>query len=193
MNKFNFILLAMFAFTIFSCADEDGKGAQYFPNMMYSDAYETYGEYEIFYEGQEAKLPVEGSISRGWMPYEYEDNLDGYDAAKAELRNPIAYTEDNMQKGTELFNIYCAVCHGAGDGKGILVKNEKILGVPAFDDQGRAITEGSVYHVTKYGLNTMGSYASQLSQKEMWQVNMYVMKLKGDLDGVEQPPFENEQ
>ena len=36
------------------------------------------------YDGQEAKLPAEGSIPRGWMPYEYEDNLDGYDAAKAE-------------------------------------------------------------------------------------------------------------
>ena len=80
-----------------------------------------------------------------------------------------------------------------GDGKGILVKSEKILGVPSFDDQGRAITEGSVYHVILYGLNTMGSYASQLSQKEMWQVNMYVMKLKRDLEGKEQPPFENEQ
>jgi cytochrome c len=33
-----------------------------------------------------------------------------------------------MKKAQELFEIYCAICHGnAGDGKGKLVKNEKFL------------------------------------------------------------------
>ena len=33
-----------------------------------------------------------------------------------------------------------------------------------------------------YGLNSMGSYASQLSsEEELWQVAEYVIKLKADL------------
>ena len=48
----------------------------------------------------------------------------------------------------------CASCHGnKGDGKGNLVKREKILGIPSYDDVGRAINEGSIYHTIYYGKN----------------------------------------
>jgi len=167
-----------------SCFNESDRNYQYFPDMYKSVGYETYGEYDIFVNGQEAKLPAEGSIPRGWMPYEYEDNLDGYDAAKANLKNPLPYTEDNVNEGRALYTIYCAICHGdKGDGKGTLVEREKILGIPSYDDQGRAVTEGSVYHVMFYGINTMGSYAAQTNEKERWQIDHYVMDLKDKLEG----------
>jgi len=72
------------------------------------------------------------------------------------------------------------------------MQQEKILGVPSYDDQGRAITEGSVYHVMYYGINTMGSYASHTSVEELWQVDHYVMQLKAALEGKEQRPYDNE-
>ena len=63
-----------------------------------------------------------------------------------------------------------------------MVKREKILGVPSYDDVARNITVGSTYHTIYYGLNSMGSYAAQLAnEEEMWQVSEYVMKLKEDL------------
>ena len=81
-------------------------------------------------------------------------------------------------------DIYCAICHGSkGDGQGKLVKSEKILGVPAYNDAGRALTQGSIYHTIYYGKNIMGSYANQLNEEERWQVVSYVMKLKDELDG----------
>jgi len=45
----------------------------------------------------------------------------------------------------------------------------------------RVITEGSVYHVLTYGLNSMGSYANQLNQHERWLVSKYVLELKAKL------------
>ena len=60
----------------------------------------------------------------------------------------------NLAKGAELYNIYCAICHGKkGNGKGTLAKNEKILGVPSYD--ARDITVGSTlpYHVLWAKLN----------------------------------------
>src|SRR5690606_18630588 len=103
---------------------------------------------------------------------------------KSGLTNPVPYTEANLATGRQLYTIYCAVCHGdTGDGQGILVQREKILGIPRYDDQGRDITEGSVYHVMYYGLNAMGSYASQTTSHERWLITNYVMKLKNDLEG----------
>ena len=87
-----------------------------------------------------------------------------------------------MLKAKELYTVYCGVCHGSkGAGQGILVKREKILGIPSYADQGRAINSGSTYHVIYYGKNTMGSYANQLNERERWMVTSYVMKLKSDL------------
>ncbi len=190
-RKSIFFILAVSAV---SCMDNSKPNYQYMPNMHETVPYETYGAYDIFVNEQQAKLPVEGTVSRGWKPYEYENNPDGFSAAKTELENPLPYTEENVNKGKALYTIYCAVCHGdKGDGQGILVQNEKILGIPSYDDAGRAITEGGVYHVQYYGLNAMGSYASQTSIEERWLITHYVMKLKNDLEGGPAMEFENEE
>lgn len=183
-SSFKLILVIMVAFTVTSCFDKKQPNYQYFPNMYTSPSYETYGDYEIFPNGQEAMVPPEGTIQRGWKPYGYPDSNDGYKDAKANLKNPLPYTENNVNVGKEHYTTYCAICHGGkGDGKGTLATREKILGIPGFDDPGRAITEGSVYHVMYYGLNNMGSYAAQTSEKERWQIDLYVMDLKRELEG----------
>ena len=184
------IYVLIFSFILTSCFDKRKPNFQYFPDMYEPVSYETYGEYDIFPNGQQALEPVSESISRGWLPYDYEDSAEGYDLAKAELVNPLPYTEDNYNKGREMYDIYCATCHGGnGNGKGYLVEREKILGVPSYDDVGRAITEGSVYHVMYHGINTMGSYASQMSNEELWQLTHYVMTLKDLLEDKEQKEF----
>ncbi|MCM4155345.1 cytochrome c [Gramella sp. AN32] len=187
------IALLLFAVMVTSCHDKDSPNYQYMPDMYEPVSYEAYGEYTVFENGQEAKLPVENSIPRGWMPYEYQNNPQDAAAAKSGLTNPLAYTEDNLNEGKQLYTIYCAICHGdKGDGKGKLVEREKILGVPSYNDAGRAITEGSVYHVMYYGLNNMGSYASQTTIEERWQIDHYVMSLKNSLDGAPEREFEKE-
>lgn len=180
--KIAFLFIALAGYT--SCQDDTKPNYQYMPNMYESVGYETYGKYEVFPDNYEALKPAEGSVMRGWLPYDYEDTIEGKAAAKANLKNPLSYTEDHYVKGNELYNIYCGICHGTkGDGNGILAKREKILGVPAYNDAGRAITEGSVYHVMYYGINSMGSYASQMTEEELWMVDHYVMSLKDALDG----------
>lgn len=185
------IFLFVLTGLLVSCSDKNEPNYQYFPDMYEAVSYETYGAYPVFQNEQEAKLPVEGSIMRGWLPYDYENTAEGRAAAKANLQNPLPYTEDNLNEGRQLYTIYCAVCHGDnGKGQGILVEREKILGVPSYDDAGRAITEGSVYHAMYYGLNNMGSYASQTTEEERWKIDYYVMSLKDKLQGNPERPFE---
>jgi len=166
-----------------SCKKTSSRNYQYMPNMYESIGYETYQESDAFGTGVEAQLPVKGTIPRGdFMPYEIENTNDGYNLAKATLKSPLDSTQVDYDNGKFLYEIYCGICHGnKGDGKGKLVQREKILGVPAYSDVGRAITTGSIYHVIYYGKNTMGSYANQLNEQERWQVVAYVEKLKADL------------
>ena len=163
-----------------SCQKETAPNYQFFPNMYQSVGYETYSESTAFNNGVEAQLPVQGTIKRGWMPFEVEDTVEGRLFSKDSLVSPLKSTEANLATGKELFGIYCAVCHGnKGKGDGGLVKREKFLGVPNYKD--RDITTGSIYHTIYYGLNSMGSHAGQLNENERWQVSMYVSKLKADL------------
>jgi len=193
-SLFNRSLLFILAASAVSCMDKSRPNYQFMPNMYEEVSYEPYGEYDIFAKGQSAQLPAEGSIPRGWMPYDYENTPEGYESAKAELTNPIPYTEKTVAQGKALYTIYCAVCHGDnGDGQGILAQREKFLGIPSYDDAGRAITEGSIYHVQYYGRNAMGSYASQTSIEERWLITHYVMDLKAQLEGTAPREFDAEE
>jgi len=183
-NIVNIVVTILIMLSVTSCFDKKKPNYRYMPNMYTSVAVETYSEYEILPNGQAALTPVKGTISRGWMPYEYENTQEGKALATKELKIPLAVNEENLAKGKGLFNIYCAICHGnKGDGQGTLVKREKFLGIPSLADKGRNITEGDIYHVMMYGLNSMGSYASQTNEKERWQITMHALDLKSKLNG----------
>lgn len=172
----------LFGITILvsSCHNNAEPNYQYFPNMYESVGYETYSESNAFKDGKEGQLPAAGTINRGFEPFEYENSTTGYELAKANLKSPLDSLSRDADKGKELFEIYCISCHGAsGNGKGKLVEREKFLGVPSYKD--RVITEGSIFHVITYGLNSMGSHANQLSAHERWLVTDYVLKLKSEL------------
>lgn len=182
-----FVLVLLMA----SCADKNSPNYQYMPNMYEPVGYETYQGFNeedvtriaLFKGVSEAMLPPENTIPRGWKPYDLENTIEGKELSRLKT-SPLdsLNSEVNMAKGKELYDIYCAICHGTkGDGQGTLVKREKILGVPSYADEARNITVGSANHVIYYGLNAMGSHAAQLNHEERWQVAEYVMKLKQDL------------
>lgn len=188
--KIIIVLVLIVAFS--SCQDKRTRQVQYMADtdMYESMSYETYAADSIFANGTSAQLPVENTIARGNVPYDYEFSEAGYQLAKDSLKSPLwnkapldsiyRISEANLNKGKYLYDIYCASCHGTkGDGQGPLVQNEKILGIPNYKD--RDITEGSIYHVIMYGRNLMGSHASQLSATERWQVVHYVEQLRNDL------------
>ena len=175
-----FGLIMILLLSLESCFDATKPNYQYFPNMYEPVGYEAYADSDAFANGIEAQLPVEGTINRGWIPYDYQDSNEGYELAKADLKSPIEVNNDNLKLGKELYGIYCAVCHGnKGDGQGILMTREKYLGVPSYAD--RDITPGSIYHVLMYGKNAMGSHAGQVNETERWQIAQHVMELRHKL------------
>ena len=183
-NIFNFAVTGLIIVLMASCSNEkpSERAVQYMGDIdMYDPVpYDTYTSNPIFEDGITAQLPVEGTIARGTVVYDYPDSEEGYQKAKDSLHAPIPVSEERLEMGKANYTIYCAICHGdTGDGMGALVKNEKFLGVPNYKD--REITEGSIYHVIMYGRNMMGSHASQLTDQERWQVVQYVGHLRAEL------------
>jgi mono/diheme cytochrome c family protein len=179
-SLYKIVAVVGLSFMATSCFDKAKPNYQFFPNMYEAVSYETYSEHDVFKGGVEAQVPAKGSIKRGFVPYEIPNTPEGYALAKATLKSPLNPTTINQDKAKDLYTVYCAICHGEkGDGKGNLVVKEKFLGVPNYKD--REITDGSIFHVVTYGLNSMGSHANQLSQEERWVVADYVLKLKAGL------------
>lgn len=183
-NLLHITYIGLFLLLLSSCSDgkPTTRDVQYMGDLdMYiAVPYETYSSNPIFKDGLSSQKPVEGTIARGQVLYELPNTEVGYQMAKDSLQNPLILNDKNLKSGEHLYTLYCTVCHGdKGDGMGVLVENEKILGIPNYKD--RDITEGSIYHVIMYGRNMMGSHSSQLNDKERWQVVQYVESLRQDL------------
>lgn len=162
--------------------DENTPGVEFMPDMYRSPSIENYGSHVLDGDTlQNAMLPVKGTVSRGFLPYAYENNAAGYEAAGANLKNPLDMSNLAMheKQGEELYGKYCVHCHGAtgaGDGKVGL----KLPGPPpAYDGALKNLPEGKIFHSITYGKNSMGSHASQVSVEERWKLVCYVQKLQG--------------
>ena len=75
-----------------SCKDNGAPNYQYMPNMYESVGYKTYGE-AAFQNGIEAQIPAQGTIPRGYVPFDIENSTAGYELAKATLLSPLDSTK----------------------------------------------------------------------------------------------------
>lgn len=198
MNKSK-IVLASFCIlagtVIFSaCKDKRSTGLEYARNMYDplgpnpDQPLSTTNEDLKSFKGQTAQTPPANTTPVGFVRYdEYPNTKEGYEAAGASLVNPLEQTEANLESGKHYFTVFCAPCHGdQGDGQGHLVKIDKVNGIPSYHGDAASsrgglmkdLTAGKIYHTIQYGLNNMGSHASQLSPEERWKVVMYVQQLQ---------------
>jgi len=127
-------------------------------------------------------LPVEGTIKRGFKPYNYENTNVDYERAGQEVKSPFNSYEHKMalEEGKQLYNIYCAVCHGKkGAANGTIVENGKYPPPPSyFREDILKLPEGKMFHSVTHGKNLMGGYSSQLNQEERWKVISYIRDLQ---------------
>mgnify|MGYP003335270570 CR=1 FL=1 len=68
-------ILVLIGSVLWSCQDNSRPNYQFFPNMYEPVGYEAYGEYKVFPNSQEALLPVERTIARGYSLYDYEKEM----------------------------------------------------------------------------------------------------------------------
>jgi mono/diheme cytochrome c family protein len=171
-----------------ACRDNKSTGLEYARNMYDPIAYNQDQPNKNFANGATSQTPPPNTTPVDFVRYEYPNTKEGYEASAA-LVNPLALTEKNLLEGKHFYTVFCSPCHGEkGDGQGHIVKLDKgISGVPAYhgadaiSSRGGLMKDmpaGKIYHTIMYGLNAMGSHASQLTPTERWKVVMYVQQLQ---------------
>ena len=199
MKKFFAILTAVLATGMIGCdSARRDPGRAYMPDMAYSRAIETYASTEnlknkgIHYTG----LPVPGTIARGeLMPYTLKNDSVGY-ALSASIANPLATGAIDMTNAERLYLVNCGICHGTKlDGNGPLWKdgNGPFTAAPKnfMDADMKKMAEGTMFHSVTYGKGQMGSYASQLTSRQRWEVIAFIKSKQfpaGAADTVKKAP-----
>ncbi|WP_317130420.1 c-type cytochrome [Pedobacter frigidisoli] len=195
MNKNKFVYAAFlaiaFAATLSACKDKRSTGLEYARNMYDPIALNPDQAVDTAhvpsFKGHAAQVPPANTKPVGFTEYDdYPNTKEGYEAAGVSMVDPLPVDTVNLAQGKHLFNVFCSPCHGEkGDGQGHLVKIEKFSGVPAYQTGSSSrggnmvdLTAGKIYHTITYGVNNMGSHASQILPIDRWKIVMYVQQLQ---------------
>ena len=193
MKKLSIIAFLCIGAAVVSCNDvKREQNSVYMPDMAYSRAYETYAERDsLVFTTDESQRgskkfynnkPVAGTIARGEeMPFTFtKGDTTNYVASKS-FKSPIdSLSKDQLVEAERLYLINCGICHGKNlDGNGPLYKDGSgpypaKPAALASDAKYISMPEGQMFYSVTYGKNLMGSYASQLSRKQRWQVIYYI-------------------
>lgn len=191
------VTLVLSAAVVFmGCGGKRDTGRTYMPDMAYSRAYESYAVrdsavfttdindrgHKIFYNN----LPPAGTIKRGDLypfPVAPDPSKGPIDSnalvnLSAQVKNPLQpMAGKELEEAARLFNINCAVCHGAkAESNGPLAP--KVGGVKSIIAASPGYSDGRIFYVMTYGQNNMGSYASQLSSEQRWRIVQYIRTLE---------------
>lgn len=194
-------LILSIAIVFIGCKGKRDTGRAYMPDMAYSRAYESYAtrdssvfttnpndaSHKIFYNN----TPPAGTVKRGELfPFSVvPTNINGTDSnalinLSAAVKNPLADTLNNINlaEAGRLFNINCAICHGAkGEANGPMAP--KVGGVKSIIASSAGYSDGRIFYVMTYGQGNMGSYASQLSREQRWRIVQYIRTLESKPGG----------
>jgi len=142
--------------------------------MMEQDKIVAQNSSEFFDDGRGMRLPVEGTIARGFIPYPYMGEANPEEV----LANPLLPTKENIELGQRKFLTYCSPCHGNfGDGDSRL--NGQFPNPPTLhSNRARDFSDGLIYHIMTNGQNIMPSYASQITREERWTIVNYIRVLQ---------------
>ena len=178
-NIFTIGLIIVF-FAIVSCdRDKNNPGYDYFPDMAYSKAYETYAPNPNFADGKTLQMPITGTISRDAENYPYKKTDEDIPKA-AKLKNPFLPDNQNISRGKLVYNTICLQCHGEkADGSGHLFLSGKYPYPPADLVHGRIDMkkDGELYHTITVGFGIMGAHGLIVQPDDRWKIVLYLRSL----------------
>jgi mono/diheme cytochrome c family protein len=175
-----FLLLA--SVLLLSCDRQKSmRGYDYIPDMVYSQAYDTYSQNPNFKDSMTMRVPVYGTVPLGYTPFRY--TVDTISRAKAgkELVNPFLPTDDVLARGKLMFTTFCIGCHGElGKGDGQLFKSGlyplKPRDISAEPTARRP--DGQIYHTITLGFGFMMPHGAQVRPDDRWKLVLYIRVLQ---------------
>lgn len=191
---FFLVLTAVTVFGLRGCKSERTP-FEVFPDMDRQSKFHEQAATGFFADGRTDRKPLAGTVpfvteEQANFPHLKPDTRfreDDYLATgrgpDGEFGNgfPVEVSMVNMQEGMELYQVFCAICHGdSGNGLGVVA--DPRYGYPTIVsllltrivDQ----PDGEIFNTITHGKNTMGAYGMKIRTEDRWKVVMYVRALQ---------------
>jgi len=172
------LISSVISLALLSCdRTRSTTGWDYMPDMYYSNAYESYTSNPNFNDSMTMRVPVEGTVPVGMVPFTWENTEEGRMAAGNALVNPLEVNEVNLAGGKAAYEVFCIDCHGPnGDGKGYLFTSQRYPYPPAdlTSDKVKALKDGEIYHVVTLGFGIMGAHGAMIGPDKRWEIILYI-------------------
>jgi cytochrome c553 len=95
------------------------------------------------------------------------------------LQNPLPVTLENLQRGRERYDIYCAPCHSpAGDGDGMVARRGFPHPPSYHTERLRRAPDAHFYEAMTNGYGVMYSYADRIEPADRWAIVAYIRALQ---------------
>lgn len=121
---------------------------------------------------------VAGTVARGQLR---DDELLYTGAVNGEPSEvfPFEITREDLERGQERFDIYCAPCHGrTGAGDGMVVQRGHRVAASYHIDRLRGMPAGYFFDVITNGFGAMPDYRSQIVPEDRWRIVAYIRALQ---------------
>ena len=178
------VFLILLVFLLSNCdRRRTSTGWDYFPDMFYSTAYETYTKNPNFNDGMTMRVPVTGTVPRGITPFNYVIDDESRVRAGAELINPESPTAEVLFRGKTVYSTFCAGCHGdTGAGDGILFSSGLYPLPPRtlIGNDADKLKDGEIFHSITLGFGSMGAHGSQIRTEDRWKLVHYIRQLQAE-------------
>lgn len=158
--------------------------------------YEPLEATDFFGDRRSARPLIEGTVAQGHL--RLDDHLyDGLEEVDGSLRQaqtfPFEIAMKDLERGQEVYNINCSVCHGvSGYGDGMVVQRGYKQAPSFHEERLRNAPPGYFYYVILNGYGVMSPYAPQIPVEDRWRVIAYIKALQrsqfadpADLEAVE--------
>jgi hypothetical protein len=176
------VFLVLLSVILLGCnRDRNDPGWDYFPDMFYSTAYETFSKNPNFENGMTMRVPVPGTVPRGFTPFNYSIDAESRIKAGNDLVNPILLDDEVLVRGKEVYSAFCLGCHGiSGDGDGNLYTSGLYPVKPRSlaSENASKLKDGEIYHSITLGFGSMGAHGSQIIADDRWKLVLYIRKLQ---------------
>ncbi|HEX2896935.1 MAG TPA: cytochrome c [candidate division Zixibacteria bacterium] len=182
LNQFAFILLLIVAVSLAGCYQgQPSKNPPIHinPNMDDQPKFQAQSSSSFFENGQAMRKPIPGTVARGQLREDVVYYTGKDVSGKLVKKSPVPASLENIKRGQDRFNIYCAACHGkVGDGVSMVVKRGMFP--PANFSQERLvkIEDGHFFDVMSNGLRNMPAYKSQIPVSDRWAIINYIRVLQ---------------
>lgn len=156
-------------------------------DMDFQEKYKAQTVSTLFADGRSARPDVEGVVAVGTAEEDehlYRGLIDGKPAETF----PMPITMLEMQRGRELFNVYCAPCHGrVGEGgvTGIVsaraVKRQESTWTMPLSLHADSVIDqpvGQLFETITVGRRSMPGYSAQIPAADRWAIVAYIRALQ---------------